>query len=137
MWCSWTMQAYFRAMWIVIMILTKKIASLQAVQLTWSHTVETVVIIWHSYCSKFCNLLNMSAVSCHVISLVSELSVVMMVDGCFRCDMGKIFCHDEICLLYIPWVVLWSLSQVVNSASGVMAWFPISWYCRPTFILIW
>ena len=32
----------------------------------------------------------MSTVSCHLVSLVSKLSVVMMVEGCFRCGMGRI-----------------------------------------------
>ena len=34
--------------------------------------------------------MSMSVVSCHLVSLVSELSLAMMVEGCFIFGMGRV-----------------------------------------------
>ena len=36
----------------------------------------------------------------NLMSLVSELSVMITVESYFRCCVGKNFCHDEICLIF-------------------------------------
>ena len=91
--------------------------------------------------SKCHKVICMSTVMGHLISLLSEVSVVMMVESYFRCGVWRIFAmmkSASYIWLCNPWT-RWCqhLCSAVGSPSGVIVWFSIPWCCRPTFSLIW
>ena len=44
--------------------------------------------------------MSMSIVLCHLVSLASKVSVIVAVESCFRCGMGRV-CHGKMCLLHM------------------------------------
>ena len=123
------------------MILIRKIAIKWPIWLKRSPTVEAMVITWPISCSKCHSVMCISIVPCHLISMVCELSVLMMAESYFRSMLGKIFSLLKIASyiwLHNPWArCCQCLCSIVDSASEVLVWFSISWYYGPIFIWIW
>ena len=63
----------------------------RAVKLKGAPPIETLVIMGCACCSEMCQVMSMSIVSCHLVSLASKWRAVVAVEVCFRCGMGRVF----------------------------------------------
>ena len=53
--------------------------------------IEFLMIMGCACCSEGCKVISIAIVSYCLVSLASTLSVVVAVEGCFMCGMGRVF----------------------------------------------